>query len=128
MTSQQQQQQQQGGKEKSGGKYKDFLDVLLTARDDDGQGLTLREIRDEVDTFLFEGTSSFSYLPKLLRCGANIPCARHSYRVIIIGHDTTASAISWTLYSLATNQQCQLQCQQEIDSILNERESDEILW
>lgn len=62
------QQQQQGGKEKIGGKYKDFLDVLLTAKDDDGQGLTLREIRDEVDTFLFEGTCSFSYLSKLLGC------------------------------------------------------------
>jgi cytochrome P450 family 4 subfamily B polypeptide 1 len=39
-------------------RYKDFLDVLLTARDDDGKGLSFREIRDEVDTFLFEGTST----------------------------------------------------------------------
>ena len=37
------------------GRYKDFLDVLLTARDENGQGLNFREIRDEVDTFLFEG-------------------------------------------------------------------------
>ena len=33
----------------------DFLDVLLTARDDQGQGLTDLEIRAEVDTFLFAG-------------------------------------------------------------------------
>ena len=33
----------------------DFLDILLTARDEDGIGLSQQEIRDEVDTFLFEG-------------------------------------------------------------------------
>ena len=33
----------------------DFLDILLTAKDDQGQGLTDLQIRSEVDTFMFAG-------------------------------------------------------------------------
>ena len=33
----------------------DFLDILLSAKDEDGKGLSDQEIRQEVDTFLFEG-------------------------------------------------------------------------
>lgn len=36
-------------------KYLDFLDILLTAKDGDGQGMSIEDIRSEVDTFLFEG-------------------------------------------------------------------------
>ncbi|XP_053397495.1 leukotriene-B4 omega-hydroxylase 3-like [Mercenaria mercenaria] len=79
-------------------RYLDFLDILLTARDGTGRGLTKLEIRNEVDTFLFEG------------------------------HDTTASAISWVLYSLAENTECQRKCQAEIDDVLEGRESDDLEW
>lgn len=77
-------------------KYLDFLDILLTAKDENGVGLTPIEIRNEVDTFLFEG------------------------------HDTTASAISWILYALATHPEYQKKCQEEIDSILQGR--DDVEW
>lgn len=93
--------QRKAALEKSGKterKYLDFLDILLTAKDETGKGLTPLEIRNEVDTFLFEG------------------------------HDTTASAISWILYSLAQHPECQKKCQQEIDDLLQGRDNDDIEW
>ena len=33
----------------------DFLDILLSAHDEDGIGLSDHDIRNEVNTFLFEG-------------------------------------------------------------------------
>lgn len=76
----------------------DFLDILLTAKDENGEGLTSSEIRDEVDTFLFEG------------------------------HDTTASAISWAMFSLAEQQDIQAACQREVDELVVGRQSDDVLW
>ncbi|XP_064612111.1 ultra-long-chain fatty acid omega-hydroxylase-like [Liolophura sinensis] len=79
-------------------RYLDFLDILLTAHDASGEGLTDSEIRDEVDTFLFEG------------------------------HDTTSSAICWTLCSLAEHPEHQRRIQEELDEVLKGRESEDILW
>jgi hypothetical protein len=39
-------------------RYLDFLDNLLSAREEHGVGLTPLEIRNEADTFLFEGLFS----------------------------------------------------------------------
>ena len=73
-------------------KYLDFLDILLTAADEDGNGLTDLEIRDEADTFMFEG------------------------------HDTTTSGISWTLYCLAKYPEHQEKIRDEVRNVLMGRE------
>ncbi|XP_060070997.1 cytochrome P450 4F4-like [Ylistrum balloti] len=70
---------------------RDFLDILLTARDEHGVGLTDREVRDEVDTFLFEG------------------------------HDTTASSLSWAIYSLSKNPEEQEKVYEEVKRVLGDR-------
>ena len=42
-----------------GRKYLDFLDILLTAKDENGGGMSLTDVRNEVDTFLFEGNNAY---------------------------------------------------------------------
>ncbi|XP_033837520.1 cytochrome P450 4B1-like isoform X2 [Periophthalmus magnuspinnatus] len=66
----------------------DFLDILLCARDENNHGLSDEDIRAEVDTFMFEG------------------------------HDTTASGISFILYSLACHPEHQQICREEINQAL----------
>ena len=77
-------------------KPRDFLDTVLMARDEDGTGLTVQEISDEVNTFLFGG------------------------------HDTTASTLTWVLYELARHPEHQAKVREEVDEILDGRDSDRI--
>ncbi|ELT93418.1 hypothetical protein CAPTEDRAFT_144012 [Capitella teleta] len=79
-------------------RYLDFLDILLLARDEAGQGLSELEMRQEVDTFLFEG------------------------------HDTTASAISWCLYTLAKHPEFQTRAAAEVQSLVAGRDSEHLVW
>ena len=62
----------------------DFLSILLTAKDENGRGLTDEEICDEVDTFVFEG------------------------------HDTTSTGLMWVLYHLAKYPKFQEMCRREV--------------
>ncbi|XP_030381423.1 cytochrome P450 4d10 isoform X2 [Scaptodrosophila lebanonensis] len=64
-----------------------FLDILLQSKIDD-KPLTNLDIREEVDTFMFEG------------------------------HDTTSSAIMFFFYNIATYPECQRKCVEEIVSVL----------
>ncbi|KAM9324687.1 cytochrome P450 4B1-like [Gastrophryne carolinensis] len=77
-------------------RHLDFLDILLCARDENGQGLSDKDLRAEVDTFMFEG------------------------------HDTTASGISWIFYCLAKYPEHQEKCREEIRELLGDRDTVEL--
>ncbi|XP_066172997.1 cytochrome P450 4V2 [Sylvia atricapilla] len=82
-----------GNCEESGSKKrKAFLDMLLNATDDEGKTLSYRDIREEVDTFMFEG------------------------------HDTTAAAINWVLYLLGRNPEAQKKVHRELDEVFDNTE------
>ncbi|XP_003224466.2 cytochrome P450 4B1 [Anolis carolinensis] len=66
----------------------DFLDILICAKDENGNSLSDEDLRAEVDTFMFEG------------------------------HDTTASGISWLFYCMAQNPEHQQRCREEITELL----------
>nr|XP_037855370.1 cytochrome P450 4A11 isoform X2 [Chlorocebus sabaeus] len=71
-------------------KHLDFLDILLLAKMENGSILSDKDLRAEVDTFMFEG------------------------------HDTTASGISWILYALTTHPKHQERCREEIHGLLGD--------
>ncbi|XP_033747403.1 cytochrome P450 4A25-like isoform X1 [Pecten maximus] len=69
----------------------DFLDILLSAKDETGTGMSDEDIQAEVDTFMFEG------------------------------HDTTASAISWAIYALAKYPREQERLAAEVKQVIGTR-------
>lgn len=71
--------------------FRDFLEILLDTRYEDGTPLNHAELREEVDTFLFEG------------------------------HDTTASGLLWTLALLAQHPDVADRVKEEVDSLLMDR-------
>jgi cytochrome P450 len=66
----------------------DMLDLLITGRDDEGNALTEAEIRDQIVTF------------------------------IVAGHETVASALTWTFALLAENPEVMSALQAEADAVL----------
>ncbi|XP_069459947.1 ultra-long-chain fatty acid omega-hydroxylase-like [Ambystoma mexicanum] len=80
------------------GKPKDFMEILLLAKDADGSRLSEEEIRDEVDTFMFAG------------------------------HDTAASGLSWILYNLAHHPEFQEKCREEIRELMTGKNPVEVYW
>ncbi|ODM95080.1 Cytochrome P450 4c3 [Orchesella cincta] len=72
-----------------GKERKTFLDLLLDASEN-GDGLTDADMREEVDTFMFEG------------------------------HDTTAANLGWTTMLLAAHPECQKKVQDELEEIFQD--------
>ncbi|MBP7280719.1 MAG: cytochrome P450 [Leptospiraceae bacterium] len=77
---------------KSGKDQGDFLSMLMLAKDEEGTGtMTDKQLRDEAIT------------------------------IFLAGHETTANALSWTLYLLAKNPDKKEKLLAEIDSVLGEK-------
>lgn len=71
---------------------KDLLTQLLTVRDeDDGEGMSDKQIRDEILT------------------------------LFIAGHETTASGLAWALYLLARHPEAYAEAQREADALTSDR-------
>ena len=69
----------------------DLLSMLMAARDEDGSGMTDRQLRDEILTFL------------------------------LAGHETTAVSLSWTWYLLSQHPEVEEKLRQELSHVLGGR-------
>jgi cytochrome P450 len=69
----------------------DLLSMLMAARDEDGSGMTDRQLRDEILTFL------------------------------LAGHETTAVSLSWTWYLLSQHPEVEQKLHQELSQMLGGR-------
>ena len=77
---------------RTGATHGDLLDLLLQARDDEtGMGLSDQELRDEALT------------------------------IFAAGHETTANALAWTWYLLATHPEAKARFHEEVDRVLQGR-------
>jgi cytochrome P450 len=80
-----------GRRRTAGEERGDLLGLLLAARDEDGECMSDRQIRDEVMTFFFAG------------------------------HETTALALSWTFYLLSRNPDAERKLHEELDRVVGRR-------
>ena len=69
----------------------DLLSMLMLARDDNDQGMTDQQLRDEAVT------------------------------IVLAGHETTANALSWTWYLLAQHPEVEARLHEELDRVLGGR-------
>ena len=73
------------------GQKLDFVDILLTSTDENGKELSDKEIRDECNTFIFEG------------------------------HDTTSAALGWSFYLISTHPEVEAKVLEEIENVLGNK-------
>lgn len=69
----------------------DLLSMLMAARDEDGSGMTDKQLRDEVMT------------------------------IFLAGHETTANNLTWTFHLLAQHPEVVAKLEAEVDQVLGER-------
>jgi len=71
--------------------HSDLLSLLMDARDNDDQGMSDKQVRDEAVT------------------------------IMLAGHETTANALNWTWYLLALHPQVEARLHAELDTVLGGR-------
>ncbi|KAI6657723.1 Cytochrome P450 4B1 [Oopsacas minuta] len=86
------QEREENPREESDKSDYDMLDLLTRSRDEEGNGLTQKEIIDELNTFVFAG------------------------------HDTTGAASSFVFYHLAKYPELQEKCREEVLSVMGGRD------
>ncbi|MCA0982934.1 cytochrome P450 [Halobacillus yeomjeoni] len=77
-------------RKKTGNRSNDLLDALLYSQDSEGHRMSDRQLRDEVMT------------------------------IFLAGHETTATALTWTMYLLLTHPEAYLKLQAEVDELCRE--------
>lgn len=81
-----------GERRKNRGEHHDLLTMILDARDEDGSGrMDDAAVRDELIT------------------------------LFLAGHETTAAALTWTLFSLSQNPRCEERLRAELRDVLGDR-------
>ena len=86
-----------------------MLDLLLMAHGDEkARKFTDEEVSDEAITF---GKHFQNIIPVQIR--------HTSYDLVLAGHETTSTLITWTMYNLANDPDIYHRCQTEVDSVLN---------
>ena len=101
--------------------------IFELQQDDDGKGLTSREIRDHVDSFLFGGhdttaSGKLHYQFVKIRYETMLPKVVNDYEQNVL----TKPAISWTLYNFAKYPEYQERCREEVNDVLKEEK--DVKW
>lgn len=110
-----------------GGATRGTVEVVLL-QDEDGRGLTDEEIQSEADTFMFAGWACFGkFNPQVCSGLVSRPPPPSPLPLPSAGHDTTASAICWTLYNLARHAHFQDRCRQEVVDLMRGRDGEEMI-